>query len=212
MSFVLQGFYHPGIDALVKQEWDLSQLLVLERYISVASQDGTELKVLRHVYSKFVNEVIPQLGDLKKHVIHGDLNDENILVISNRCGSGHEIASVLDFGDASVSYRVFEVAICMMYVIVLRVKQGDAHDEAIRVAGHVLCGYQSAYGLCPSALPLLYWSVAARFFQSIVIGMYKQALEPGNICLSQCSRLGLKILPSYIALSEEEVLDSWLSI
>jgi len=212
MNKALQGFQHPGIGALVKQEWDLSQLFVLESYISLASQDGAELKVLCRVYNKFVNEVIPQLGNLNKHVIHGDLNYENILVIPNQSGDGHEISSVIDFGDSSVNYRLFEVAICMMYMILARVKQGDAYDVAIRVVGYVLCGYQSVYALSHSELSLLYWSIAARFFQSIVIGMYKQSLEPKNFYLSQTSRLGLKILSSYIALSGEEVLSSWMSI
>ena len=185
---------------------------VLERYISLASQSGRDLEVLQYVYNNFVNKVIPQLGDTEKHVIHGDLNDENILVIPSYRGNRHEIASVLDFGDASFSYRVFEVAICMTYMILLRVQQGDTHDEGIRVAGHVLCGYQSIYGLSQSDLSVLYWSVAGRFFQSIVNGMYKQSLEPGNRYLSQSSQLGLNILASYIGFSEDEVLNSWLSI
>ena len=211
-SSLFQGFNHPGIKTLVKQEWDLSQLGFLESYISVASQNVTELKVLHHVYNKFVNGVLPQLAcNLNKHVIHGDLNDENILVILNKFGDGYAIASVLDFGDASLSYRVFEVAICMMYMILLRVQQGDTHQEAIRIVGHVLGGYQSVYGLSGSELALLYWSVAARFLQSIVIGTHKQSLEPENNYLSQSSKLGLKILSSYIAISEDEILSIWLS-
>ena len=190
----------------------MSQLPILERYISLASQNGRDQEVLQHVYKNFVNKVIPKLGDTEKHVIHGDLNDENIIVVPNHRGDRHEIASVVDFGDSSFSYRVFEVAICMMYMILLKVQQGDTHDEGIRLAGHVLCGYQSIYGLSRSDLSVLYWSVAGRFFQSIVNGMYKQSLEPGNRYLSQSCQLGLKILTSYIAFSEEEVLNSWLSI
>ena len=195
----------------MKQEWDLAQLNVLERYISVASQDTSEFNLLQHVYKKFVNGVIPKLGDLDKHVIHGDLNDENVLVVPTQRGDSHEIAGILDFGDTSDSYRVFEVAICMMYMIMLRVQQGDTHQEAIRSAGHLLRGYQSVYSLSHSELDLLYWSVAARFLQSCVIGIYKQSLEPENEYLSQTYHLGYKVLCSYIASSEEETLNSWFS-
>ena len=195
----------------MKQEWDLAQLNVLERYISVASQDTSEFNLLQHVYKKFVNGVIPKLGDLDKHVIHGDLNDENVLVVPTQRGDSHEISGMLDFGETSDSYRVFEVAICMMYMIMLRVQQGDTHQEAIRSAGHLLRGYQSVYSLSHSELDLLYWSVAARFLQSCVIGIYKQSLEPENEYLSQTYHLGYKVLSSYIASSEEETLNSWFS-
>ena len=195
----------------MKQEWDLAQLNVLERYISVASQDISEFNLLQHVYKKFVNGVIPKLGDLDKHVIHGDLNDENVLVVPTQRGDSHEIAGILDFGETSDSYRVFEVAICMAYIIMRRVQQGDTHQEAIRSAGHLLRGYQSVYSLSHSELDLLYWSVAARFLQSCVIGIYKQTLEPENVYLSQTYHLGFKVLSSYIASSEEETLNSWFS-
>ena len=190
----------------------MSQLFILKNYVCLASQNDSDGKVLQHVHNQFVDQVIPQLVDQKKQVIHGDLNDENIIVILNHCSGSYEIGGVLDFGDSCFSYRVFEVAICMMYVILVRVQQGDSYDTAIRVAGHVLCGYQSVYSLSQSELSLLYWSVAARFFQSIVIGLYKQSLEPENIYLGQSSQLGLKILASYITMPGVEVLNSWLSI
>ena len=195
----------------MKQEWDLAQLNVLERYISVASQDISEFNLLQHVYKKFVNGVIPKLVELDKHVIHGDLNDENVLVLPTQRGDSHEIAGILDFGETSDSYRVFEVAICMAYIIMRRVHQGDTHQEATRAAGHVLRGYQSVYSLYRSELELLYLSVAARLLQTCVIGRYKQSLEPENLYLSQTCQLGLKILSSYNAFSAEETLNYWLS-
>ena len=200
-----------GLTGLVKQEWNLAQLTNLESYISVASQGVKDSKPLQDVFNIFVNRVIPRLVNLDKHVIHGDLNDQNILVAPSQRGDIHEIAGILDFGDTSDSYRVFEVAICMMYMIMLRVQQGDTHQEAIRSAGHLLRGYQSVYSLSHSELDLLYWSVAARFLQSCVIGIYKQSLEPENEYLSQTYHLGYKVLSSYIASSEEETLNSWFS-
>lgn len=209
----MKGFHHPGVGSLQKLEWDLSQLFVLESYISLVSQSETELNVFQNVYSNFVSDVIPQLAHLKKHVIHGDLNESNILVVPSRHCDGHEISSVLDFGDVSLSYRVFEVAICMMYMILLRVKQGDSHNEAIRGAGYVLCGYLSIYNLSELELSLLYWSVAGRLFQSIIVGRFKQSLEPDNMYLTQAGdNVGFKVLSSYILGSKEEVLNSWLLI
>ncbi|XP_015752410.1 PREDICTED: hydroxylysine kinase-like [Acropora digitifera] len=207
-----QGFHHAGIGSLVKREWDLSQLFVLESYITMASQNERELEVFQNVYKNFIKEVIPQLGNLEKHVIHGDLNDDNILVVPRHNGNGHEIASVLDFGDVSFSYRVFDIAICMMYMILLRVKQGDPHKEAIRAVGHLLSGYQSVNSLTELELSLLYWSVAGRLLQSTLIGKCKQSLEPENVYLSQVSKVGFDVLSSYILITREEVLDSWLRI
>ena len=208
---MFQGFQHPGFDSS-KQQWDLSQIHSIKSYIMIATHDDTEQKLLTHVYNNFINEVIPKLGNLKKQIIHGDVNAENIIVLPSQCGDGHEVVSIIDFGDVSVSYRVFEVAICMMYVIMLRVQQGDTHIEAIRMAGHLLRGYQSIHGLSQSGLGLLYWSVAARFFQSIVIGKYKQSLEPENVYISQTCDLALDILSTYVSMPAEESLNSWLSM
>lgn len=212
IHIALQGFHHADIGSLVKREWDLSQLFVLESYITMASQNERELEVFQNVYKNFIKEVIPQLGNLEKHVIHGDLNDDNILVVPRHNGNGHEIASVLDFGDVSFSYRVFDIAICMMYMILLRVKQGDPHKEAIRAVGHLLSGYQSVNSLTELELSLLYWSVAGRLLQSTLIGRCKQSLEPENVYVRQVSKVGFDVLSSYILATREEVLDSWLLI
>lgn len=208
---MFQEFQHPGFDSS-KQEWDLSQIHRIKSYIMIATHEDAEQKLLTHVYNNFTNEVIPKLGNLKKQIIHGDVNDENIIVVPNQSGDGHEVVSIIDFGNVSVSYRVFEVAICMMYMIMLRVGQGDTHNEAIRMAGHMLHGYQSIHGLSQSGLGLLYWSVAARFFQSIVIGKYKQSLEPENVYLSQTCDLALDVLSTYISMPGEKCLNSWLSM
>lgn len=190
----------------------MCQIHTIKSYITIAAKDDREQKVLTHTYDKFVDEVIPHLGDLDEQVIHGDINDENVLVIPNECGDGHEIASIIDFGDMSVSYRVFDIAIAMTYMIILCVNQGNSHHEAIRMAGHVLHGYQSVNPLSQSALSLLYWSVAARFFQSAVVGLYKQSLEPENGYLSTSCELALDVLSTYITIPGEELLNSWLSM
>lgn len=207
-----QGFHHPGYGAFLTREWDLSQIHTIKSYITTAAKDDTQRKILTHTYDNFINKVISQLAGLKKQVIHGDVNDENVLVIPNECGDRHEIASIIDVGDMSVSYRVFEIAICMMYMIMLRVEQGDTHSEAIRMAGLVLQGYQSVNGLSQLGLSLLYWSVAARFFQSIVINFLKRSLEPENGYLSNSCVLALDVLSTYITLPGEELLNSWLSV
>ena len=167
-------------------------------------------RVLTHVYSSFVHNVLSQLQYVEKQVIHGDLNDSNIIVNSSPYDNGHELFGVIDFGDMSLSYRVFELAICMMYMIIVQVQQGQSCTEGIKMAGHVLCGYQREFGLSEKSLSLLYWSVAARFFQSIVVGHYKQSLEPGNAYLSQSLHLSFCILSTYIRFQEEELLKSWL--
>ncbi|PFX33702.1 hydroxylysine kinase-like [Stylophora pistillata] len=212
MNKVLQGFSHPGVGSLAKKEWDLSQIHTIKSYVLTVSQGDREQQILSLIYNNFTNDVLPQLQNFSKQAIHGDVNYENILVEPNHCGEGYEVVSFIDFGDMSVSYRLFEVAICMMYMILLGVRQGHSHDEAIQMAGHVLCGYQSVWSLSQSELPLLYWSVAARFFQSFVNGVYKQSLEPENAHISDDCELIMGILQSYTTLTREEVLNSWLSL
>lgn len=68
-------------------------------------------------------------------MIHGDFNETNILIDEmNVCG-------ILDFGDSSYSFYVFEVAICCLYMM-LDAKRPNVSCalNQIEIAAHVIAG------------------------------------------------------------------------
>ena len=71
-------------------------------------------------------------------MIHGDFNETNILVDTfddtNVCG-------ILDFGDSSYSFYIFEIAICVLYMMLDAKKtENSCNLNQIEIAAHVIAG------------------------------------------------------------------------
>ena len=133
-------------------------------------------------YGKTSAKGFPAL--LPEQVIHGDLNDFNVLVqqqqsdatppppssssssstpSSSASSSSSVAVSVLDFGDMVRTLRVFELSVALAYACQNR----PTPSAALAAASAVVEGYASEQPLTPreaSALPVC---VAARLAQSV---------------------------------------------
>ena len=61
---------------------------------------------------EFERRVLPRARELRVSVIHGDINDQNVLV------DGAAVVGVIDFGDMCATWRVNEVAIAAAYAVI----------------------------------------------------------------------------------------------
>jgi hydroxylysine kinase len=116
------------------------------------------------------------------------------------------VVGVLDFGDATISYYVFEIAILICYILL----GADAKDNPIQLAGHALAGYLSEFPLPTKDLSVLRICTTARLVQSLVMGAYTASIEPGNtdyVLLTQAR--GWKVLYDFSAKSDTVVFDAW---
>ena len=68
-------------------------------------------------------------------VIHGDYNEQNIIVTQEENVSESKIIGLIDFGDMSHSCYVFEAAITIMYMMV-----ESRIVDPLDVGGYVLAG------------------------------------------------------------------------
>lgn len=68
-------------------------------------------------------------------LIHGDFNEQNILVTRGRKEGEFKVSGVLDFGDSQVSYYVFELAITMTYMML--------QTKDLATGGLVIAGYST---------------------------------------------------------------------
>ena len=173
--------------------------------------DSSHRELVLQVCRRFKEEVLPKLPCLDKQVIHGDLNDCNIIVTNPKSDKdGRYNFGIIDFADLNKSYRVFEVAVALMYFI--NSDMGITVGR-LQVAGNVLAGYQSTFPLSKLELDLLYVSVAARFCQSLVIGAYTHKhLDPDNDYLLLTAKKGWEVFQEYFSTSKEEVLGIWSSV
>ncbi|XP_075986078.1 hydroxylysine kinase isoform X2 [Anticarsia gemmatalis] len=176
----LQNFNHSGL-ASREHMWMLTKVPLLDKFKSVI-KDQERLDLVEEVIEEFKYAVVPRLDELEKGVIHGDINEMNVLVGLKPGGSNtdYRITGIIDFGDIQASYYVFELAIAMTYAIIT---SGDP-----RSGGFVLAGYTVNRRLPDDEYRLLKTLISARLVQSLVLGAYTRELDPSNTYVSSTER------------------------
>lgn len=154
----------------------------------------------------FKEEVMTKLSHFRECINHGDLNDHNILVDLSKSASGegvHQVSGILDFGDMSYGYYVFEVAIVIMYMMI-------ESTNPIQVGGHILAGFESVIPLTAVERQALFLLVCSRFSQSLVMAAYSCQLYPENKeYLMITAKTGWKHLQQLFDMGQKAVEEIW---
>ena len=108
-------------------------------------------------------------SNLRRSVIHGDANDYNVLVDSERM----EVAGLIDFGDMVYSYTVGNLAVALAYVVL------DKPDQ-LAVAREVVEGYENEFALTAPELAALWPLTLLRLCMSVCLAAYQQQQRPEN--------------------------------
>ena len=144
-------------------------------------------------------------------MIHGDFNEQNILVrpLQNQDhipeqDQDYEQHGIIDFGDACYSYILFDLAVCMMYMMV-----ESKIVNPLLVGGYVLAGYSEHIQLNDTEKELLKTCIAGRFCQSIVMGAYSYSMDPGNEYLLVTAKNGWEPLKNLWATPNDELCKHW---
>jgi len=140
-------------------------------------------------------------------VIHGDFNEQNVIVRQDAESAAVTIAGVIDFGDSERGPYIFDVAIAVVYCML----QSEAVD-AVDVCGHVLAGYLSRRqrALTGVERAALWPCVAARFAQSLTMGAYTYSLEPTNDHVLTTAKRGWTLLRRLWKETSREQLETTL--
>lgn len=134
--------------------------------------------------------------------IHYDVNESNVLVRCLADGES-EIVGLIDFQDAAHGCKIYDVAICIMYSMLLS-------DKPVDVGGYCLQGYLEKRTLSQPELNVLYYCVVGRLVISLLLGLHNYSCTPDPYYLDT-QKSGWKVLRLLWALPSEEVLQHWLS-
>jgi len=181
----LLDFHHPGIEARCHQ-WDLQYLALPMAHIQFI-KDPRQKKLVEYFYMQFKEIVAPQRYSLRRSVIHGDANEQNLLTTDG------QVSGIIDFGDMSYTPLVNEVAIALTYAML-------GKDDPLKWAGHMLRAYAAELPLESSEVDLLYYLVAGRLCASVCNSAHAKTLKPDS---------------DYITISEKPawaMLERWLSL
>jgi len=198
MDVALQSFHHPAY--LTRNSiWFLSSIPAVRQFVS-AVEDPERNKMIHEILDCFCDTVIPIQDKLEAGIIHGDFNEQNILMRKNN--DEDSVYSVIDFGDSQHGPLLYELAITIMYMMT------KAEDPNM-VGGHVLAGYLQHRHLPHEERKLIRVCVAARYAQSLSMGAYSYKQDPGNEYLLITAKTGWKTLSSFWQLSQRELYAGW---
>ncbi len=184
LSMALQSYRDPVIEAH-RHNWDLNRSLSvwpMAKYI----EDHSKRKLVNYFFDQYQQFHQPTIPTLRHSIIHNDLNDWNVLI------QDHKICGIIDFGDFCYAPLINELAIALTYIMLSK-------KHPIRMACHVIKGYQQILPLTRQEVESLYYLIPARLCQSV--------------CHSQ-RKVSLGMDSEYIRISEApawELLEKWTS-
>ncbi|KAM3619740.1 uncharacterized protein V6R79_012929 [Siganus canaliculatus] len=195
----------PKRDALMPEDddlWSLANVPLLEDHLSVMDGDPLQ-EVVKAVIEQFKSHVMPKFSSFEKGIIHGDLSDQNILVMPEN--GRHRISGILDFSLLRNHYQVFELAISVMYVML------DYHSP-LDVGGALLAGWESVMLLNDEERDSLFLLVLGRLCQSLVFGRENAKNNPENKeYFLITAKNGNRLLAELWEMGKKEVEKKWFS-
>lgn len=158
MSFIV----HP--DTRRSHIWDLAAADLHRSDIAVI-QDQDRRQILEWVFHLFAGIAKPLLPSLPHSLIHGDINDDNVLVDQD------SVCGILDFGDCLHNPTICDLAIALAYHTL------DEQDP-LTAASHVIAGYHNIRPLSPDELKVLFPLMCTRLAVSVLISAKRRQIDP----------------------------------
>ena len=157
------GSYPDHPPARIDFDWALGRAgLVMERCLDLF--DGERLELVRGALDAFTAHESEFLG-LGSQVVHGDLNDHNVLV--SEPVAERRVTGIIDLGDAHSAPRVFDLGIATAYAIL------GTRDPLV-AAATIARGFHSVTPLSVDELNVVYVLARARLGASVSISTWRR--------------------------------------
>jgi 4-aminobutyrate aminotransferase-like enzyme/Ser/Thr protein kinase RdoA (MazF antagonist) len=157
----LDGFEHPGFDR--SHQWSLERAGIHRK--SIPHIDDAHVR--RAAERAFLLHAALDFSGCARGMLHGDANDENILV------DGDRVTALLDFGDCLEGPMVADLAIPLAYAL-----QHEGLDLA-QAAG-IVAGYDEIRALDLAEQQVLFPLILARLATSACIAAVRAAADPDH--------------------------------
>ncbi|KAK9872419.1 hypothetical protein WA026_017877 [Henosepilachna vigintioctopunctata] len=144
LNETLKNFSHKGYENR-NVTWMMENVPQLLEFL-FAVKDTKKQQMVREIVDAFESRVITSSHQFPKGLIHGDFNEQNILV-ERGDGADWHVKGVLDFGDSHITCFLYDIAITMTYIIF--------HTKDLDSGGYVLAGYNSTKPLSSEEIQLL---------------------------------------------------------
>lgn len=129
----LKHFTHDAYENY-RSLWMLESAPQLPKYL-YAVNDTKRQQLVHDVLAAFNKHIIDCKQRFAQGVIHGDFNEQNIIVTKISADSNEfRVSGVIDFGDTCHSLYVFDLGTTIAYMLI--------QSSELDTAGYVIAGYQ----------------------------------------------------------------------
>ena len=156
-------------------------------------------KILIDIVDEFENETLPLLEKhLTKSYIHGDVNEQNLLIDENE-----HVCGILDFDDFVWSFPIVDLATAMMYLS-LSLEKHEILDKL-----HLLYkGYLDIRTINDVEKSSLYNLCLMRFVQSTAVSFYQhEVIDPQNDYLILHTKYNWEKINFFLTVGKESFME-----
>ncbi|MGH3003870.1 MAG: aminotransferase class III-fold pyridoxal phosphate-dependent enzyme [Gaiellaceae bacterium] len=167
LNLALRSFFHPAAGRELL--WDLQHATKLRGALGSIG-DPHRRTLVERVLERFEANVRPRWPSLRAHVVHGDLNLDNVLF-----DDAGRIAGIADFGDIAHTAEVADFAVGLASLL-----RGRSGDDVFRTARIAIDGYESRVPLEDDERTVLPDLVATRLAAIVIISAWRVGRYPEN--------------------------------
>jgi len=149
--------------------WNLDNVMDCKAALEDVTDEATRSRI-ESFYNHYEANVLPKIKGLRKAIIHGDANEQNILVSKD---DPEEIVGLIDFGDLQIATHINDLSIALAYSL-LDVEDIDG------TANQIIGGYQSQFKIEKEEFEVLFDLVAMRLITSIILSSKRAKQFPEN--------------------------------
>ncbi len=162
VDMALAAFDHPL--ARRTHRWDLTQAAQHRSKIEMI-RDPNRRRIEEWMFHFYTACAVPRLATLPQGVIHGDVNDENLVVQDGR------VTGLLDFSDALRNPTISDLSIALAYAILDR-------PDPLLAGAEIVNGYHSVRPLLDSEIGVLFPLICGRLCTSVLIAAERRRIDP----------------------------------
>ncbi|MCK5348435.1 MAG: phosphotransferase, partial [Desulfobacula sp.] len=158
MSFII----YP--DSKKTHHWDLAEADQHRPQIPLIDRPERR-QILEWVFHLYAAVAMPLFKSLPKSLIHGDINDDNVLVTDNR------VSGILDFGDCLANPTICDLAIALAYHTL-------DEDNPLEAAATIIAAYHKIRPLSMDEMTAIFPLMCTRLAVSVIISAQRRKIEP----------------------------------
>jgi Ser/Thr protein kinase RdoA (MazF antagonist) len=167
LDAALTDFSHPGESQVLL--WDMQRAGDLQELVQHVPEAASLRDLVIECLKQFESNAQPAFADLRRQVIHNDLNPGNVL-IDDRKPPG--VSGVIDFGDMLRAPLIVDVAIAASYLRTI--------DEELTATTALVAGFDSITPLVEAEKAILFDLIRTRLAATITIMYWRMSARSSD--------------------------------